>query len=101
MELRRAPRFRGSFPVEIEPAGGVTIDMSSSGIAFETTHDYEPGDEIMLKIVVGRSGGRSNLQFGCRGRVVRVEKGESGNRVAATVEWAEDEEGPGATPTLM
>ena len=99
MDTPRAPRIRGSYPVEIEPSGGVTIDMSSSGIAFETTHDYKVGDEITLRIIVGRAGGRSGLDFSCTGRVVRVEKTEQGNRVAAAVEWSDD--GTGAVPTLV
>lgn len=68
------------------------IDMSSSGVAFETTADYAVGDEIGLRIRVGRPGGKTSLDLVCRGRVVRVEKSEQGNRIAATVEWNENDE---------
>lgn len=101
MYHRRAPRFRANFPVEIEPAGGVTIDMSSSGIAFETPHDYTPGEEITMRVVVGRTGGKPGLEFECHGRVLRVDKGERGNRVAATVEWAQEDEEDGGFPAVM
>jgi PilZ domain. len=100
MDERRAPRFHATFPVEIEPAGGVTIDMSSSGIAFESSHPYEPGDEIVLRILLGRAGSPTALELRCRGRVVRVEPGDEKSRIAATVEWIDDEDGPVMMPTM-
>lgn len=100
MNQRRDPRFRATFPVEIEPAGGVTIDMSSSGIAFESTHPYQPGDEISLRILLSRPGSGPTLELRCRGRVVRVEPGEEKARVAATVEWIDDESGSNSMLTF-
>lgn len=90
MDNRRTPRFRATFPVEVEPAGGVMIDMSSSGVAFETTYDYHPGDEISVRVILGRKAGPA-LDLRCSGKVVRVEKKGASSRVAATVEWAEDD----------
>ena len=100
MEQRRNPRFRASFPVQIEPEGGVMIDMSSSGIAFETEHDYAPGEEIRVRIVLGRKGGgASAVDLECAGRVLRVTRTERGFRVAATVEWIE-QDGIGGMATI-
>jgi PilZ domain len=90
---RRSERFRASFPVEIEPEGGVTLDMSGSGIAFDTTHEYHVGDELTVRIILGRRASPDSLDLRCRGRVVRVEKSERGFRVGASVEWNE-EDGP-------
>lgn len=93
MDQRRERRFRASFPVEIEPGGGLTIDMSNSGIAFETTHPYQPGDEIRLRIIMGRKSSPTPLDLHCSGRVVRVEPTENGLRVGASVEWIDAETG--------
>ncbi len=88
---RRDSRFKASFPVEIESQGGVLVDMSSSGIAFETDKEYEIGDRIDLTVRVGRNPERG-MELECTGRVVRVERRDDGaNLVAATVEWKEDD----------
>lgn len=89
-EARRASRFKASFPVEIESRGGVLVDMSSSGIAFETDQEYEIGDAIDLKVRVGR-GAERTMELECTGRVVRVEQRDGAKLVAATVEWKDDE----------
>lgn len=99
MDHRRERRFRASFPVEIEPGGGLTIDMSNSGIAFETTRDYKPGDEIRQRIIMGRRDSDSSLDLHCSGKVVRVEKIGDNNRVGASVDWIDDETGT-PLPTL-
>lgn len=87
---RRETRFKASFPVEIESQGGVLVDMSGSGIAFETDHEYEIGDEIDLRVRVGRGAGEG-MELQCTGTVVRIERREDSLLVAATVEWQEDE----------
>ena len=92
MDLRREKRFRANYPVEIEPEGGVTIDMSGTGVAFETTHNFEPGDPITLRIRLSRRPSESPLELRCSGKVVRVTPMENGSRVAASVEWLEQPE---------
>lgn len=91
-EGRRASRFKASFPVEIESRGGVLVDMSSSGIAFETDQDYQIGDQIDLKVRVGR-GAERTMELECTGTVVRIERRDGANLVAATVEWKDDDAG--------
>lgn len=86
---RRESRFKASFPVEVEPKGGVLVDMSGSGVAFETDHPYEIGDEITLRVRVGRGEGKT-LELECIGKVVRIEQRDESLLVAATVEWEED-----------
>lgn len=85
---RRESRFKASFPIEIESKDGVLVDMSGSGIAFETDQNYEVGDEIVLRVRVGQG---KTLDLECIGRVVRVERRDDTNLVAATVEWREDD----------
>ena len=84
-------RFRASFPIEVEGESGVTVDMSGSGIAFETERDYKVGDEFMVRIAVDRKKVASKLDLECRATVVRVDKTKKGLRVGATVEWSEDD----------
>lgn len=86
---RREARFKASFPVEIEPKGGVLVDMSGSGVAFETDHPYEIGDKVTLRVRVGRGG--KTMELECIGTVVRIEQREDSLLVAATVEWQEDQ----------
>ncbi len=90
---RSESRFKASFPVEVESKGGVLVDMSSSGIAFETDQPYEVGDTIDLTVRVGRNP-EKGMELACTGRVVRVEKRDGSNIVAATVEWKEDDVTP-------
>ncbi|MDX1582494.1 MAG: PilZ domain-containing protein [Thermoanaerobaculia bacterium] len=94
---RRESRFKASFPIEIEPKGGVLVDMSGGGVAFETDHEYEIGDEIRLQVRVGRGSGKAT-ELECIGRVVRVERRDESFLVGATVEWQEDE---GELQTLL
>jgi hypothetical protein len=99
-QKRRESRFRATFPVEIEPAGGITVDMSGSGIAFITEHPYEVGDEISLRIIMGKRGPEKQ-ELECRGRIVRVESTDGGFRVGASVEWSEDDEDLSTTTMMM
>lgn len=92
-EGRRASRFKASFPVEIESRGGVLVDMSSSGIAFETDQEYEVGDRIDLKVRLGRGGAGRTMELECTGEVVRIEHRDGATLVAATVEWKDDDSG--------
>ncbi|MBW3670038.1 MAG: PilZ domain-containing protein [Acidobacteria bacterium] len=93
---RKASRFRASFPVETDSSGGVLVDMSSSGVAFETDTDYSVGDEVDLRVRVGRQAGET-MELNCTGTVVRVERREGSNLVAATIEWKDDETSTGTS----
>ena len=88
---RREKRFRATFPVEVEGETGTTVDMSVSGISFESKRDYKVGDEIKVFVHVGRKNVSSRMRLECSARVVRVEATEKGSRIGAVVEWAEDE----------
>lgn len=88
-EQRSAPRFKASIPVEVGDDGGLTIDISSSGIAFESDRKYHIGDEIPLQLRL--SDGPFPLSLQCRGQVVRVEEHNGGYMIGATVEWIEQE----------
>jgi len=59
-------------PVGLAGAGGVTRDISASGIFFETETEYQPGNKIDLALEFITPAGR--LQLKCRGVIVRVEQ---------------------------
>lgn len=88
-EQRSAPRFRATIPVEVGDDGGLTIDISSSGIAFDCERQYQIGEEIPLRLRLGEGPFPLNLE--CRGRVVRVEEHDGAYTIATTVEWLETE----------
>ena len=88
-EQRRAPRFSASIPVEVGEDGGLTIDISSTGIAFESDHRFEIGQEIPLQLRL--SEGDFPLSLQCRGRVVRVEEHDGVYTIGTTVEWLEQD----------
>ena len=86
-EQRRAPRFKASIPVEVGEDGGLTIDISSTGIAFESDRSFEIGQEIPLQLRL--SDGDFPLSLQCSGRVVRVEEHDGLYMIGTTVEWLE------------
>lgn len=91
-QRRREPRMKAAFPLEVESDDAVTIDMSNSGIAFESSRRYEIGEEITIRIVLGRRKIATPLSLSCVGHVVRCEPLDGGYRIAATVEWVDDDE---------
>lgn len=88
-EQRSAPRFKASIPVEVGDDGGLTIDISSSGIAFDSERRYQIGEQIPLRLRLGEGPFPLNLE--CRGRVVRVDEHNGTFTIATTVEWLEQE----------
>lgn len=66
--VRRATRYNLTLPVRLRDAAGVTRDMSTSGIFFETEKALSIGDTVDL------SADFENTTIQYEGRVVRVEK---------------------------
>ena len=84
-DKRRAPRYRGALPVELESGKGITRDFNGSGIFFETDRRFSPGQPIEFTIVLEHVDPAHPVRLKCRGEIVRVE--ESGQKigVAATI----------------
>lgn len=80
VERRRGERFKLSLPVHLKDGTGMTRDISTSGILFETETAHSIGDTIGLSVDFPDS----SIQ--CEGRVVRVEKKDGQSAVA--VEFA-------------
>jgi Tfp pilus assembly protein PilZ len=66
-ERRKGKRFKLALPVQLKNGAGMTRDISTSGIFFETESAYAIGDTIRLFLNFEHE----TLQ--CEARVVRVE----------------------------
>lgn len=78
-EQRRAPRFKGRLPVELESGRGVTRDFSGSGIFFETDRSFSTGQPIEFNIVLEYIDPEHPVLLKCLGEIVRVD--ESGQKI--------------------
>lgn len=90
-EQRRAPRFRASIPVEVGEDGGLTIDISSSGIAFDSDRPYQIGQKIPLRLRLGRNDSPFAMNLQCSGEVVRVEENGGHFIIGAAIEWLDQD----------
>ena len=83
---RRARRFNITMPVELEHGRGITRDVSSSGVFFESDHSFSVGEVISFWLVFEYAGMGPAFRLPCQGRVVRVEQraGRTGVAVAFT-----------------
>jgi hypothetical protein len=70
-EQRDAARFAAELPLELEGMPGVTRDVSTSGIYFETDALREIGPIVSVTLRCQEGGQERLLQ--CEARVVRVE----------------------------
>ena len=70
-ERRRAQRYRLAAPVALQDGStGMTRDISTEGIYFETERAHSIGDTVNLSVHLGEA----SIQ--CEGRVVRLEQVE-------------------------
>ena len=58
-------------PVRLDRGTGITRNMSTSGVFFETDADYAPGSEIIFAIELDGPADRK-LVLRCRGMIVRI-----------------------------
>lgn len=70
IEKRVDERLPTELPVDVGGIGGVTRNVSASGIYFETSTPYVVGSEIDFSVDLETPGGRMALK--CRGEIVRV-----------------------------
>jgi Tfp pilus assembly protein PilZ len=66
-ERRKGERFKLALPVQLNDGNGITCNISTSGIFFETERAYAIGEPIQLSLHFEHE----TLQ--CEARVVRVE----------------------------
>jgi hypothetical protein len=84
-ERRRAVRFPINIPVELDGGGGVTRDVSLSGVFFEIEQWFAPGEPIRLTPVLERASSGHTIRVKCEGRVVRVVDSDTKTDVAVQV----------------
>lgn len=68
---RAADRFASELPLHINGVGGLTRNVSATGVYFETTAPAEPGSRVSFVVEVLISGKSVNMV--CAGQVVRVD----------------------------
>jgi PilZ domain len=66
-DRRKGKRYKFALPVQLKNGTGITCDISTSGIFFETASAYAIGDTIRLSLRFEHE----TLQ--CEARVVRLE----------------------------
>ena len=64
--------------VDLNHAKGVTHDLSSTGVYFETDVNFEKGSLIRFRINFDSPIMGSMTQLDCTGRIVRVDAGDAG-----------------------
>ena len=72
VENRRGERMSVTRPVRLGGRTGVTRNISTSGIFFETDVDYALGSELSFAIELDGPP-EKNLILRCRGTIVRIE----------------------------
>jgi hypothetical protein len=85
LERRLAPRYPVALDIEINGGTGVTTNLSTSGVYFETTCVVKADQEISL-IFPFKHAAPSGTRAACTARVRRVERRGKAFGVAATYE---------------
>jgi PilZ domain len=83
-ERRSAVRYPLSWPVILEDGTGMTRDISSSGVYFETDRELECGAVIDFGLVLPEAAD-TPCYLSCQGEVVRVER--YGPRLAMAIKF--------------
>ena len=73
--MRRQDQRRAvAMPVELPNGHGVTRDVSTSGVFFETTLSFSRGDAISVSLLLEHADPGGPIRLHCQGKVVRVER---------------------------
>jgi len=75
-DRRQARRYRIAVPVELDHGTGLTRDISTSGVFFETDQSCSVGTTLSFSLVLEHADPRGPMRLHCRGEVVRVEQKE-------------------------
>lgn len=93
-DKRRARRFPMTLPVIIraeetneEKANTKTVNISSTGVYFEFGSELDVGSPVEFMLTLPEQITKAgSVQIKCIGKVVRVDRGNGGVGVAATIE---------------
>jgi PilZ domain len=72
MDQRSSDRFGIALPITLEDGEGETLDLSETGILFETESEPQVGSRIGLTLQYSMDG--QEYHMGCEAEVVRVER---------------------------
>jgi hypothetical protein len=92
IDKRLEERMSATRPVQLDRGTGVTRNVSTSGVFFETNEDYAEGSEITFAIELDGPQGEK-LMLRSRGQIVRVERLDGRVGVAAKVVTSQLESG--------
>ena len=82
-EQRKETRYTVELPVDMEETSGVTRDLSTSGVFFETDKSFTPGQTIEFSInFINNS---YPILLKCVGEIVRIENKGQKIGVAASI----------------
>ena len=81
LEHREDQRFRMDLPVQFEQGTGRTLEVSRSGVLFETDQVFPAGIPIKLTMLLEHAYPETTCVH-CQGKIVRTEQIEGKNRVA-------------------
>ena len=84
LDKRREQRMSMTRPVQLDRGTGVTRNMSTSAVFFETDVEYVQGSEIIFAIEIDGAA-EEELMFRCRGEIVRVEPRDGKLGIAAKI----------------
>jgi hypothetical protein len=96
-EKRREERMSATRPVRLDRGTGVTRNISTSGIFFETDVHYTPGSEINFAIELDGPQGKK-VMLRSRGEIVRIEL--RGGKVGVAVKIVTSKLGTNRPPGL-
>lgn len=82
-EQRKETRYTVELPVDMEETGGVTRDLCTSGVFFETNKSFTPGQTIEFSI--NFAGLSYPILLKCVGEIVRIEDKGQKIGVAASI----------------
>jgi hypothetical protein len=82
-DKRREERIRVALPVDLGNADGLTADVSASGMYFETSATFNPGEQIRFSVEFDAAGGKMVLR--CLGQIVRTVMRDGRQGVAVTI----------------
>ena len=97
-DRRQAKRRAVRLLVELQHGTGRTIDISSSGVFFETDRAFTLGEPISLAVMLTDVHPMPPIRLRCEGRIVRVERRDNliGVAVAISSSQAETADSAGA-----
>ncbi|MDP2969767.1 MAG: PilZ domain-containing protein [Deltaproteobacteria bacterium] len=82
VERRQALRFPITLPVDLERGTGITRNISTSGVLFETDQVFPTGALIQLTVLMEPTCPGTPACLHCQGQIVRAEQHEEKMGVA-------------------